>query len=439
MRKRGANITDVAILVVAADDGVMPQTIEAINHARAANVPIIVAINKIDLPTANIEKVTNELMEQNLIPEQYGGKTMFVQISAKEKKGINELLDAVLLTADAELDLTTTRAVNVRGTVIEARKLKGKGITATILVQNYDLAVGDKVVVGTSYGYIRAIIDEFGNSINRAKPSQPVIVLGLSRAPHAGDMLIETTDIQIARQVAEKRLHNYRAEQFMRTTKRITLENINQEIAEGNVNHLDLIIKSESSGNLEALENAITQIDIGTNEVGINIIHHGVGDISQNDVNLASADGAIIIAFNVDLAQKLDVEDVDIRKYSVIYDVTNDIESALKGMLKPVEVEVVYGRAEIQQIFKSSKFGIIAGSLVKSGFIKRQAKARIFSDATDKATIIDENILIDSLKRFKDDATEVKEGFECGIGLSGYNKELVVGNIIECYGIEKQT
>jgi translation initiation factor IF-2 len=437
MRKRGAHITDVAILVVAADDGVMPQTVEAISHAKSAKVPIVVAINKIDLPTANVQKVKSELMEHDLVPEELGGKTMFVEISAKQKINIDKLLDAVILTADAELDLLTDTDSNIRGTAIEARKLQGKGVAVTILTQNGELKVGDSVVSGTAYGYIRAITDEHDKKIEKSFASQPVRILGLSRAPHAGDLLVKTDEISTARAIAEKRLHNYRSAQFMRTNKRITLENITSEIEKGKLDRLNLIIKAESSGSLEALENAVSKIEAGENEVAINIIHHGVGDISQNDINLASADNAIIIAFNVKNSQKLDLEDVDARQYFVIYDVVDDITKAVKGMLKPVDVEVVLGRAVVEQVFKSSKDGSIAGSIVKSGIVKRNAKARIFRVENSKEIIIADNLTINSLRRFKDDAKEVKEGFECGIGFSDYN-DIEVGEIIENFEIVQQ-
>jgi translation initiation factor IF-2 len=329
---------------------------------------------------------------------------------------------------------------NIRGTIIESRKLSGQGIATTVLIKNGHLRVGDPIVAGTAYGFVRALINEWGQKVDIVNPSEPVRILGLSRAPHAGDIVIRTNNIHDARHIAEQRLHNYRQAQFMRVNKRITLENIDQEIKEGKVDRLNLIIKAEGSGELEALVSAIEEIKIDDgSEVGVTIIHKGVGNVSHNDVNLAEADDGIIIAFNVTTDQKINAQNVDIKKYNVIYEVTDDIEKALKGMLAPIEVEVTLGRAEVRQIFKSSKLGNIAGSIVKSGIIKRNANAKVFAiDDTGKEILLSDSQIIEGLKHFKDDVTEAKEGFECGIGLSNFDK-IDEGNIIECFEIQKKS
>jgi translation initiation factor IF-2 len=437
MRARGAKVTDIAILVVAADDGVMPQTVEALNHAQAANVPIVVAVNKIDKDGANPDKVKGQLTEYGLVPEEYGGDTMFVEVSARQNLNIDELIDAVLLTADAALDLRANPDKDARGIAIEANLDKGRGSVATVLVQSGTLAVGDTIVAGTAHGRVRAMFDEDGEALDVALPSRPVQVLGLSNVPRAGDTFLVTPDERTARQIAEKREAAERNAQLAKRRKRISLEDFDQAVAEGKIDTLNLILKGDVSGAVEALEDALLKIDVGDDDVQLRVIHRGVGAITQNDVNLATVDNAIIIGFNVKPAERVaelaDREGVDMRFYSVIYAAIDDIEMALKGMLKPEYEEVQLGTAEIREIFRSSKFGNIAGSIVRSGIIRRNAKARVLRDGK----VIGDNLSVDSLKRFKDDATEVREGFECGIGLGSYN-DLTEGDIIETFEMREK-
>ncbi|MBC7307057.1 MAG: translation initiation factor IF-2, partial [Dietzia sp.] len=416
MRARGAQVTDIAILVVAADDGVMPQTIEALNHAQAAGVPVVVAINKIDKEGANPEKVKQQLTEYNLVAEEYGGDTMFVPISALKRQGIDDLLEAVLLTADAELDLRANPNKDARGVAIEAHLDKGRGPVATVLVQSGTLHVGDAIVAGNGFGRVRAMLDEHGETIEEAGPSRPVLVLGLTAVPGAGDTFLVAPDDRTARQIAERREAAQRAASLAKRRKRISLEDLNEALAAGKVETLNLIIKGDGSGSVEALEDALLKIDVG-NEVELRIIHRGVGAITQNDVNLATVDNAVIIGFNVRPAERVaelaEREGVDLRFYSVIYQAIEDVENALRGMLKPEYEEVQLGTAEIREVFRSSKFGNIAGALVRSGVIRRNARARLLRDGV----VVGDNLTIESLRRFKDDATEVREGYECGIGL----------------------
>jgi translation initiation factor IF-2 len=430
MRARGASVTDIAILVVAADDGVMPQTIEALNHAQAAGVPIVVAVNKMDKPGANPDKVRQQLTEYNLVAEEYGGDTMFVNVSALKGDGVNDVLEAVLLTADAGLDLRANPNKDARGVAVEAHLDKGRGAVATVLVQSGTLHVGDSIVAGTAHGRVRAMFDEHDQPIESASPARPVMVLGLTSVPRAGDSFIVADDERTARQIAEKREAADRAAQLAKRRKRISLEDFTEALAAGKVDTLNLIIKGDVSGAVEALEDALVALDVGE-EVELRVIHRGVGAVTQNDVNLATVDNAIIIGFNVRPAERVqelaDREGVDMRFYSVIYRAIEDIEAALKGMLKPEFVENATGSAEIVEIFRSSKFGNIAGCMVRSGTIRRNAKGRLSREGNVVA-----EVSIDTLRRFKDDATEVREGFECGIGLGKVN-DLQVGDMIETY------
>ncbi|MDT0169853.1 translation initiation factor IF-2 [Pseudarthrobacter sp. BRE9] len=436
MRARGAKVTDIAILVVAADDGVMPQTVEALNHAQAANVPIVVAVNKIDKEGANPEKVRGQLTEYGLVPEEYGGDTMFVEVSARQNLNIDELLEAVLLTADAALDMRANPNKDARGIAIEANLDKGRGAVATVLVQSGTLRVGDTIVAGTAHGRVRAMFDDDGSALTEAGPSRPVQVLGLSNVPRAGDTFFVTADERTARQIAEKREAADRNAALAKRRKRISLEDFDQAVAEGKIDTLNLILKGDVSGAVEALEDALLKIDVGEG-VQLRVIHRGVGAITQNDVNLATVDSAVIIGFNVKPAERVaelaDREGVDMRFYSVIYAAIDDIEAALKGMLKPEYEEVQLGTAEVREVFRSSKFGNIAGSIVRSGIIRRNAKARVSRDGK----IIGDNLTVESLKRFKDDATEVRTDFECGIGLGSYN-DVIEGDIIETFEMREK-
>ncbi len=436
MRARGAQVTDIAVLVVAADDGVMPQTVEALNHAQAAGVPIVVAVNKIDKEGANPDKVRGQLTEYGLVPEEYGGDTMFVDVSARQNLHIDDLLSAVLLTADAALDLRANPNKDARGVAIEANLDRGRGAVATVLVQSGTLRVGDNMVAGTAHGRVRAMFDEDGEPVEVALPSRPVQVLGLSSVPRAGDTFLVTEDERTARQIAGKREAAERNAQLAKRRKRISLEDFDKAVAEGKIDTLNLILKGDVSGAVEALEDSLLKIDVGE-EVQLRVIHRGVGAITQNDVNLATVDNAIIIGFNVRPAERVaelaDREGVDMRFYSVIYAAIEDIELALKGMLKPEYEEVQLGTAEVREIFKSSKFGNIAGSIVRSGIIRRNSKARLLRDGV----VIAENLSIESLKRFKDDATEVREGFECGIGLGSFN-DIQLEDIVETFEMREK-
>ena len=431
MRARGAELTDVAILVVAADDGVMPQTVEAINHAQAAHVPIVVAVNKIDKQGANPEKVRGQLTEYGLVPEEYGGNTMFVDISAKQGTNVDKLLEAVLLTADAELDLRANPDMDARGATVEARLDKGRGAVATVLVQSGTLHIGDAIVAGTSYGRVRAMLDENGKHMKEAGPSTPVQVLGLTSVPTAGDLFLVASDDRTARQIAEKRQATERAAQLAKRRKVVSLESLKEQFAKSEVDMLNIVIKGDSSGSVEALEDSLMKIEV-SDEVGIQVIHRGVGAITQNDVNLATVDKAVIIGFNVrpnrqvaDLAER---EGVEIKYYSVIYKAIEDIEASLKGMLKPEFEEVVTSHSEIREIFRSSKFGNIAGVMVQDGEVKRGTKCRILRNGI--ATVND--LEISSLRRFKDDVPSVKEGYEAGINLGTFN-DIEIGDIIETF------
>jgi len=436
MRARGAQVTDIAILVVAADDGVMPQTIEALNHAQSAGVPIVVAVNKVDKEGANPAKIRQQLTEFNLVAEEYGGDVMFVDVSALTGAGIQQLLDAVLLTADAALDLRANPHRDARGVAIEANLDKGRGSVATVLIQSGTLRVGDSIVAGAAHGRVRAMFDENGAAVEAAEPSRPVQVLGLQSVPRAGDTFVVTEDERQARQIAEKREAADRNALLAKTRKRVSLEDFTKALEDGKVEALNLVIKGDVSGAVEALEDSLLKIEVD-DSVQLRIIHRGVGAITESDVNLATVDSAIIIGFNVKpdnkARERADREGVEIRQYSVIYAALEDIEKSLKGMLKPEYEEAQLGTAEVREIFKSSKVGTIAGSIVRSGTIKRNSMARI----SRGGTMLAENLKIESLKRFKDDANEVKTDFECGIGLAGFN-EIELGDIIETYEMREK-
>ncbi|OIU87947.1 translation initiation factor IF-2 [Microbacterium sp. AR7-10] len=429
MRARGAQVTDIAILVVAADDGIMPQTVEALNHAQAAGVPIVVAVNKVDKPEANPGKVRQQLTEYGLVAEEYGGDVLFVDVSARQGTGIQELIDAVLLTADAGLDLTANPNKAARGVAIEAKLDKGRGSVATVLIQSGTLRVGDAIVAGTAYGRVRAMLDENGESVEYAAPSRPVQVQGLNSVPRAGDVFIVTEEDRMARQIAEKREAVQRNALLAKARKRISLEDFTRALEEGKVETLNLIIKGDVSGAVEALEESLLKIEVD-DSVQLRIIHRGVGAVTESDVNLATIDNAIIVGFNVRPDPKAREaaarEGVDVRFYSVIYSAIDEIESSLKGMLKPEYEEVKSGVAEIREVFRSSKFGNIAGVIVRSGTITRNAKARVIRDGV----VIADGLAIESLRRFKDDVTEVRTDFEAGIGLGKYN-DIQIGDEIE--------
>ncbi|GAA1241421.1 translation initiation factor IF-2 [Microbacterium phyllosphaerae] len=429
MRARGAQVTDLAILVVAADDGIMPQTVEALNHAQAANVPIVVAVNKVDKPDANPAKVRQQLTEYGLVAEEYGGDVMFVDVSARANTGIQDLLDAVLLTADAGLDLTANPNKGARGVAIEAKLDKGRGAVATVLIQSGTLRIGDAIVAGTAYGRVRAMADENGEQVLEAYPSRPVQVQGLNSVPRAGDVFIVTEEDRMARQIAEKREAVERNAQLAKARKRISLEDFTRALEDGKVESLNLIIKGDVSGAVEALEESLLKIEVD-DSVQLRIIHRGVGAITESDVNLATIDNAIIVGFNVrpdtKARERAQREGVDIRFYSVIYNAIDEIESSLKGMLKPEYEEIQSGVAEIREVFRSSKFGNIAGVIVRSGTITRNAKARVIRDGV----VLADGLAIESLRRFKDDVTEVRTDYEAGIGLGKYN-DIQIGDEIE--------
>ncbi|MFE9956834.1 translation initiation factor IF-2 [Micromonospora sp. NPDC005299] len=438
MRARGAQVTDIVILVVAADDGVMPQTIEALNHAKAADVPIVVAVNKVDKPEANPDKVRQQLTEYGLVAEEYGGDTMFVNVAAKPGIGIEELLEAVLLTADASLELTAPIDGPAQGVAIEAHLDKGRGAVATVLVQKGTLRAGDSIVAGGAHGRVRAMLDENGKPVDEAGPARPVMVLGLTTVPGAGDTFLAAEDDRTVRQIAEQRQARRRAASFANSRGRATLETLMEQLKEGEKTSLNLVLKGDVSGSVEALEDALFNLDI-PEEVQLRIIHRGVGAITESDVMLASAssEAVTIIGFNVRAANKVreiaDREGVEIRYYTVIYQAIEEIDAALKGLLKPEYEEVELGTAEIRDVFRSSKIGNISGCIVRSGLIRRNAKARLLRDGA----VVADNLTISSLKRFKDDATEVREGFECGLTLGGFNN-VQVGDIIETFEMREK-
>jgi translation initiation factor IF-2 len=431
MRARGAQATDIAILVVAADDGVMPQTVEALNHARAAEVPIVVAVNKIDKPEADSTKVRGQLTEYGLIPEEYGGDAMFVDVSAKAGLNLDKLLEAVVLTADASLDLRANPDQDAQGLVVEAHLDRGRGPVATVLVQRGTLRVGDSIVAGPAHGRVRAMLDEHGGEITEADPSRPAMVLGLSAVPGAGQNFIVVEDDRMARQIAEKREARERAAMQAKRRVRRSLEDFMASMEKGESQELNLILKGDVSGSVEALEDALSQIDVG-DEVSLRVIDRGVGAITETNVDLAAASDAIIIGFNVrpqgKASQLADREGVEIRYYSVIYQAIEEIEAALKGMLKPIYEESTLGQAEIREIFRSSKAGNIAGCMVTSGVIRRNAKVRVLRDGA----VVADNLDLASLRREKDDASEVREGFECGLVLRNF-QDIKIGDLVEAF------
>jgi translation initiation factor IF-2 len=434
MRARGAKATDIAILVVAADDGVMPQTVEAINHAQAADVPIVVAVNKIDKEGADPQRIRSQLTEYGLVAEDFGGETMFVDISAKQGTNIDHLLEAVLLTADATLDLRANPDMEAQGVAIEAHLDRGRGPVATVLIQRGTLRVGDSIVAGDAYGRVRRMVDEHGVDVVEALPSRPVQVIGFTSVPGAGDNLLVVDEDRTARQIADRRSARKRNALAARTRKRISLDDLDAALKE--TSQLNLILKGDNSGTVEALEEALLGIQMD-DEVELRVIDRGVGGVTETNVNLASASDAIIIGFNVraegkatELANR---EGVDIRYYSVIYQAIDEIQSALRGMLKPIYEEKELGRAEIRAIFRSSKVGNIAGCLVTSGLVRRNAKARLIRDNV----VVAETVTISSLRREKDDVTEVRDGYECGLTLT--YSDIKEGDIIETYElVEKE-
>jgi translation initiation factor IF-2 len=435
MRARGAETTDLVILVVAADDGVKPQTTEALNHAQAAGVPIVVAVNKVDKEGADPQRVRAQLTEYGLVAEEFGGQNLFVDVSARQGTGISDLLEAVVLTADAELDLRANPKQQAQGVAIEAHLDKGRGPVATVLVQRGTLRVGDSIVCGEAYGRVRAMLDENLEQVSEAPPSRPVEVLGLTGVPGAGDSFLVVDDDRVARQIAERREARERSAMFAQRRPRVTLEDLESALKSGQREELLLIIKGDVSGSVEALEDALLKIDVGE-DVVLRVIGRGVGAITQDDVNLAIASEAIILGFNVrpaprvgELAQR---EGVDIRYYSVIYQAIEEIEAALKGMLKPEFEEAQLGTAEIREIFRVPRIGNVAGCIVRSGTITRNSKARLVRDGV----VVQDSLTVDSLRRFKDDATEVREGFECGIGV-GYG-DIHVGDVIETYEMREK-
>ena len=432
MRARGAKVTDVAILVVAADDGVMPQTIEAMNHAKAAGVPIVVAINKIDRPDANPDRVKQQLSELGLAPEDWGGQTQFIPVSAKQKTGIEELLEMVLLNADL-LDLKANKNRRAQGVIIEGRLDRARGPVATVLVKNGTLRVGDIIVVGSTWGRVRALFDDKHEAIKRAGPAIPAEIMGLSDVPAAGDIMEVVSDERDARELAAKRTQRKRDVRMATAKRAITLDGFLAQAKEGGLKDLNLIIKGDAQGSVEALRSQLE--GLANEEVRTRIIHTGVGGINESDVMLASASNAIIIGFNIrpdaTIARKAEAEGVDIRLYEIIYNAIDDVKAAIAGMLKPQTREVVMGEVEVRKLFKVSKVGTIAGSYVRSGRITRDAGVRVVRDSV----LVYEGKLA-SLKRFKDDAREVTEGYECGLSIENFN-DIKEGDIIEAFTTEE--
>ncbi len=439
MRARGAATTDIVVLVVAADDGVMPQTIEALNHAQAAAAPIVVAVNKIDKEGANPDKVRGQLADYGLVAEEYGGDTLFVNVSARAGTNIDGLLEGILLTADAALDLRANSEQDAQGIVIEARLDRGRGPVATLLVQRGTLHVGDSVVASDAYGRVRAMLDENGDNVDVAGPSRPVQVLGLTSVPGAGDSFLVVREDRVARQIADRREARERNAQLAAGRRRVSLDDLDKALQEGKVESLNLIIKGDVSGSVEALEDALVNIDLGdkADEVSLRVIGRGVGAITENDVNLAIASDAVIVGFNVrpegKARESAEREGVDIRYYSVIYQAIEEIEAALKGMLKPEFEEVQLGTAEVREVFRVPRIGNVAGSLVRTGLIRRNSKARLIRDGV----VVADNLTVESLRRFKDDATEVRDGYECGIGLGSYN-DIKIDDVIETFELREK-
>ncbi len=431
MRSRGANTTDIVVLVVAADDGIMPQTIEAIDHAREANVPILVAINKIDKPGADIDKVKRQLSELNLLPEDWGGKTITTGVSAKTKEGIDHLLEMLLLEAEM-LELKANPDRLASGVVVEAELSKGKGPIASVIVRNGTLRVGDVIICGEHWGRVKAMIDDRGNRVKEAPPSKPVEILGLSGMVKAGDTFYAVEDEKKAREIASLKQEKMK-EKIAVSAKRITLEELYQQIKEGSIKELKLILKADVGGSIEALRDSLLKIQ--SEDVQVKIIHQGSGDINESDIMLAAASNAVVIGFHVELTpeagQKAKEEEVDVRMYRVIYEAISDVKAAMEGLLEPHTKETSLGRAEVRQVFKVSNFGQVAGCAVTKGTIARNALIRVI-----RGNEIIFNGKISGLKRLKDDVREVQEGFECGIGVSEF-QDFKVGDIIEAYRIEK--
>jgi len=416
MRARGAQVTDIAILVVAADDGIMPQTVEAINHVKAAGVPIIVAVNKLDKPDANPDKVKQQLTEYGLVPEEWGGDTICVPVSAKKHEGIEALLEMVLLVSEMA-ELNADPSIPARGTVVEAKLDKGRGPVATVLIQNGTLKAGDSLVCGHIYGKVRAMINDKGQQVKSATPSMPVEVLGFSEIPEAGDIFQIVTNDKKARQIAEKRAEKKR-EAELHKTRKVSLDDLYKHIKEGEVKELNLIIKGDVQGSVEALKDSLLKIE--DEEVGLQVIHSGVGAITESDVMLATASNAIIIGFNIrpepNARKMAELENVQIKMYRVIYEVIDEIKAAMTGLLDPKYEEVILGRAEVRQTFKVSRLGIIAGCYITDGKITRDSGVRVIRDGT----VVHEGT-ISSLKRFKEDVREVVQGYECGLMLEKFN------------------
>jgi len=431
MRARGARVTDIVVLVVAADDGVKPQTVEAIDHARAAGVPIVVAINKVDKPDARPDRVKQQLADRDLLVEEYGGKTVSCEISAKKRQGIEELLEMILLVADiADLKAAADKPAN--GVVLEAKLDRARGIVATVLVQSGTLRIGDPFIAGSAFGKVRAMTDEHGRRIDVAGPSAPVEVMGFATEPTAGDLFQGVADEWKARQIAGFRQEKQRVAALAKSSRR-TLESLSREIAEGEIKELSVLIKADVQGSLEALQKAVTEIP--SEKIRVGVLRSSTGAISQADVLLASASNAIIVGFNVrpdrataELARQ---EEVEIRLYNVIYDVVNDIKAAMIGLLEPTTREVVLGQAEVRQLFRVPKVGVVAGCMVTDGTIKRSGEVRLIRD-----NVVIYTGKVGSLRRFKDDASEVKSGFECGIGIANFN-DVKEGDVIEFFTVEK--
>jgi translation initiation factor IF-2 len=430
MRARGAKVTDIAVLVVAADDGVMPQTKESIAHARAADVPIVVAVNKIDLPNANPDRVLGDLAGEGLQPEEWGGDTQIARVSAREQTGLDELLEKVLLVADAELELQANPSADASGPIIESRLDVGRGPVATMLVQRGTLRVGDAVVAGDAWGKVRALHNYKGEKLKEAKPGDPVEILGFDKPPPAGELCRVVENDRDARDLAQKRAERLRREQFAtRPSSSVSLENLFEQLQAGEVKDLNLVVKGDVQGSIEAIVGELAKIQHP--EVRVNVIHQGVGGITENDVMLASASGGMILGFNVRpnaetraVAQR---EGVEIRTYNVIYQLTEDIQQALVGMLTAVTTEETIGEAEVRETFRASRVGTIAGCMVTSGVVRRGADVRVVRDGTVVYTTT-----IDSLKRFQDDAREVTEGFECGLHLANYD-DVKIGDVLEVF------
>jgi translation initiation factor IF-2 len=430
MRARGAKVTDIAVLVVAADDGVMPQTRESISHARAADVPIVVAVNKIDVPDANPDKVKSELAAEGLQPEEWGGATQFAEVSAKQHQNLEDLLERILLVADAELDLRANPRADASGPIVESRLDVGRGPVATMLVQRGTLRVGDAIVAGDAAGKVRALYDYRGEKVKEARPGEPVEILGFDRPPPAGELCRVVEHERQAKDIAEKRAERLRREQLAQRPKQgVSLETLFAQMQEGGVQELSIVLKGDVQGSIEALVGELAKIQHP--EVRVNVIHTGVGGITENDVNLASASNALVVGFNVrpsaDAKQLAEREGVDIRTYRVIYQLTEDIQQALVGMLSPVQTEETIGEAQVRALFRVSRLGTIAGCMVTHGTVRRNAQVRLVRDGT----VVHETTIA-QLKRFKDDVREVSEGFECGILLDGYN-DVKEGDVLEVY------